>query len=43
MLILVALAWIGRGDYSGEGWNEARSVAAEVRGENFPDYLVGMP
>lgn len=42
-LDLVALAWIGRGDYSGEEWEEARAAADEASDKHFPDYLVGMP
>lgn len=40
---LVALAWIGREDYSAEEWEEARSEAADVRDKHVPDYLLGMP
>ncbi|SMF48422.1 Protein of unknown function [Tistlia consotensis] len=42
-LDLVALAWIGRGDYSGEEWEQARTAADEASDKHFPDYLVGMP
>ena len=42
-LDLVALAWIGRGDYSGAEWEQARGAADEASDKHFPDYLVGMP
>lgn len=42
-LDLVALAWIGRGDFAGADWAEARARADDVRDKNMPDYLVGMP
>ena len=29
---MIALAWIGRGDYGPEDWDEARSLAAELHG-----------
>jgi hypothetical protein len=40
---LIALVWIGRGDYEAEDWDEAVRLAAE-RNENgdAADYLVGM-
>lgn len=40
---LIALAWIGRGDYEAEDWDEAVRLAAE-RNENgdAADYLLGM-
>lgn len=39
---LIALAWIGRGDYGSEEWEEARSLAAE-RNESDPvTYLMDM-
>jgi len=40
---LVALAWIGRGDYSGEEWEEARAQAASARDRQMPGYLLGIP
>jgi hypothetical protein len=39
---LIALTWIGRGDYGPEDWEEARSLAAE-RNESEPaSYLLQM-
>lgn len=40
---LIALAWIGRGDYDADDWDEALRLAAE-RNENgdAADYLTGM-
>jgi hypothetical protein len=40
---LIALAWIGRGDYEAEEWDEALRLAAE-RNENggAGEYLVGI-
>lgn len=40
---LIALAWIGRGDYDADDWEEAVRLAAE-RNENgdAADYLLGM-
>ena len=40
---LVALAWLGRGDYDLKGWEEARRQAAERHTENTAGYLIGMP
>lgn len=40
---LVTLAWIGRGDFSGEEWGDARSQVASVRNRQMPGYLLGMP
>ena len=42
--MLVALAWIGRGDYGAKGWDEAFGLAQERHGEgDTADYLLGMP
>jgi hypothetical protein len=38
---LVALAWLGRGDFT--DWEEARAQAAEVTDRHMPGYLTGMP
>ena len=40
---LVALMWLGRGDYDLESWDEALSYATEVHGPNTPDYLIASP
>lgn len=43
-LDLVALVWIGRGDYAAaDEWEAARAEAADVRDKNFVEYLVGTP
>jgi Protein of unknown function (DUF3775) len=39
---LIALAWIGRGDYGPEDWEEARSLAAERNESDAPSYLLDM-
>ena len=40
---LVALAWVGRGDYGIEAWAEARNDAAGARDGSTADYLLGTP
>ncbi len=42
-LDLVALAWIGRGDYTSEDWQEARDQAREIPLKDRPRYLLGTP
>ena len=39
---LIALAWIGRGDYSGEEWDEARTLAKERNIRDTAEYLLGI-
>jgi Protein of unknown function (DUF3775) len=40
---LIALAWIGRGDYEAEDWEEALELAAERNEEgDAGEYLLGM-
>jgi hypothetical protein len=40
---LIALAWIGRGDYGPEDWEEARGLATERNdGRDVGDYLLAM-
>ena len=40
---LIALAWVGRGDYEAAEWDEARALAAERNaGRDASDYLLGM-
>ncbi|WP_198377508.1 DUF3775 domain-containing protein [Neoroseomonas rubea] len=39
---LIALAWIGRGDYSGEEWEEARTLAKERNIRDPAEYLLGI-
>lgn len=40
---LVALAWVGRGDYTKDDWNEALRIAHEEHNRRTADYLLGMP
>jgi hypothetical protein len=40
---LVALAWLGRGDFDVEEWQEARGLAQERHTEQTAEYLLGMP
>jgi hypothetical protein len=43
LLDLVALCWVGRGDYESADWKKARAEAAAVRDKHIPSYLVGTP
>ena len=40
---LVALAWLGRGDYAVEEWNDAVTTATQRHNEHTAEYLLGMP
>ena len=40
---LVALAWIGRGTYTAEDWDEAVDVAREEHPRKVGKYLLGQP
>jgi hypothetical protein len=40
---LLALLWLGRGDYTKEDWAEALAEAESLREERGPDYLIGTP
>ncbi|MGD8415762.1 MAG: DUF3775 domain-containing protein [Pseudomonadales bacterium] len=40
---LVALAWVGRGDYDIEEWEEALKAAAEGATVSTADYLIATP
>src|SRR5579871_490302 len=40
---LIAIAWIGRGDFTRDEWSEARTLAAERHTLPATDYLVGIP
>jgi hypothetical protein len=40
---LVALAWLGRGDYQPEDWEELRAEALRAHNERIATYLLGMP
>lgn len=40
---LIALTWVGRGDYEASEWAEARALAAERNaGRDASDYLLGI-
>ena len=39
---LLALTWLGRGDYSGEEWRQALE-AGRIHDEKETDYLIGTP
>lgn len=40
---LIAIAWVGRGDFSREEWDEARALATERHQPDSVDYLIGIP
>ena len=40
---LLALTWIGRGDYTGGEWQEALNTARERRSNPTSEYLLGTP
>jgi hypothetical protein len=40
---LVALAWLGRGDYTADDWASVREEAARAHNERTALYLLGMP
>lgn len=40
---LVALMWLGRGDYTLDDWQTAVAAAAEARSDHTPAYLLGHP
>ncbi len=40
---LVALAWLGRDDYSAGDWPTVREEAARAHNERTAEYLLGMP
>lgn len=40
---LVALAWLGRGDYTIDDWNSALEAAREAHNERTGEYLLGIP
>jgi hypothetical protein len=43
MVDLIALAWVGRGDFSRSEWPDARALARERHRQHSAAYLVGMP
>ena len=40
---LVALTWLGRGDYTADEWDAARAEAARAHNRNTAGYLLGTP
>jgi hypothetical protein len=40
---LIALVWVGRGDFDRAEWQEARGLARERQEKKASDYLLGMP
>ena len=40
---LLALTWIGRGDYAADDWQSVMSEIADVREKHTSDYLLGTP
>lgn len=40
---LVALAWLGRDDYSAEDWQAVREEAARAHNKRTAEYLLGTP
>jgi len=40
---LVALTWIGRGDFTKDEWDEAKEEARSNTPKTTPDYLLGTP
>lgn len=43
LIDLVALTWIGRGDYTKDEWDEAREEARANAPRTTPEYLLGTP
>lgn len=42
-LDLIALVWVGRGDYDINEWEEARRQATEMTDQHIPRYLIETP
>jgi len=40
---LLALTWIGRGDYTAEEWRDVMREIKDVRDQHTADYLLGTP
>jgi hypothetical protein len=40
---LIALTWVGRGDFTKKDWAEALDGAQEIIGERFVRYMTGIP
>ena len=42
-LDLIALIWVGRGDFSLAEWSEAREAAGDIGRQRLPRYVRGIP
>jgi len=42
-LDLIALAWVGRGDFTLEDWQEARQAARDIGRQRAPRYIAEIP
>ncbi|HEU0217917.1 MAG TPA: DUF3775 domain-containing protein [Stellaceae bacterium] len=40
---LLALMWVGRGDFDASEWREALALARDSHDEQEPEYLMGTP
>ena len=40
---LVALIWLGRGDFAASEWGQARRAAGKLGRERAPDYVTALP
>ena len=40
---LLALIWVGRGDYTAEEWEEARRQADDASNDHLAEYIAGTP
>jgi hypothetical protein len=40
---LVAIAWLGRGDYTVDDWSSVRADAADAHNAGTAEYLLGLP
>jgi hypothetical protein len=40
---LLALMWLGRGDFTSGEWPAALALARDIANENEPNYLIGTP
>lgn len=43
MVDILALVWLGRGDYTKDEWADALAQAAQTRNERAVPYLIGIP
>ncbi|HWA62734.1 MAG TPA: DUF3775 domain-containing protein [Caulobacteraceae bacterium] len=43
LLDLIALIWIGRGDFTAAEWDDARAAARDIGRERAPRYVAGIP